>query len=292
MLSSSLITHLESSLSKIEQEAVEILGSKNVSGGSINDAYELKTTLGSYFIKTNSASKYPNMFEAEARGLEVLSKKSSLETPKVVTTGTAGDLTYLVCNYIESGRLRQEYWEDFGSRLARMHQNTQSYFGLDHNNYMGAVPQNNEPCSTWGEFFVENRLRPLVNQSRKLGLLSKPIDLKFQRLYRSIPAIFPEEKPALLHGDLWAGNCMAGSTGVGCIFDPAIYYGHREMDIAMTRLFGGFAPDFYRGYNETYPLSSGWEERISIANLYPLLIHVVLFGGGYVRQVEDILKRF
>lgn len=270
----------------------EISSIHTVGGGSINDAYQLKTNKGNYFLKVNDANAYPNMFEREQGGLQLLSQPKVIRVPEVIQTGVIGKSSFLLMEFIEEGRKGADFWETFANQLADLHRNSNDYFGLDQNNYMGSLPQDNSQSKSWGEFFVTRRIEPTVKMSRDLNRLSEEMVRKFDRFYATLEDFFPKEKPSLIHGDLWSGNYMADKEGNPVIYDPAVYYGHREMDIAMTQLFGGCSAEFYEHYNEVFPMEKGWEERMDVANLYPLLVHVVLFGGGYARQVESILRRF
>jgi fructosamine-3-kinase len=155
---------------------------------------------------------------------------------------------------------------------------------------MGSLPQSNKKHSDWISFFVEERLEKQVSLAHEY--LSSSNFSAFNRLYKRLGELIPPEPPALLHGDLWGGNYMVSSDGKACLIDPAVYYGHREIDIAMTTLFEGFDGDFYASYHEEYPLEKGWRDRLDIFNLYPLLIHLNLFGSGYLGSIERILKRF
>jgi protein-ribulosamine 3-kinase len=163
---------------------------------------------------------------------------------------------------------------------------------LKENNFIGSLVQLNTEKSNWFEFFVEYRLQPLVEMALEHKKLNRSHEDLFQNLYKKILDIFPIEKPTLLHGDFWNGNFMPNADGQPLIFDPAVYYGHREMDIAMSQLFGGFHQRFYDSYNESFPLEQGWKERSRVANLYPLLVHVNLFGGSYIGEVEATLKAY
>jgi fructosamine-3-kinase len=173
-----------------------------------------------------------------------------------------------------------------------MHRQTNDKFGLDHDNYIGSLNQSNKFHSTWAEFFIEERLMPQL----KIAFDNKIIQRSFTRLadqlFPRLHNLCPVERPALLHGDLWSGNFMPTQDGSPCIYDPAVYYGHREMDIAMTKLFGGFDDNFYDAYNENFPLEKEWLKRVDLCNLYPLLVHVNLFGGSYIRQAETTLKQY
>jgi len=169
---------------------------------------------------------------------------------------------------------------------------TNTNFGLDYNNYIGSLHQQNNLHPTWVDFFINERLQPQIKLARDNNEIDSTTILKFENLYKKLDEVFPKEKPALLHGDLWSGNFMSDEKGESVIMDPTVYYGHREMDIAMAKLFGGFDAEFYSSYNEHYPLENGWEQRINVCNLYPLMVHVNLFGGGYLGQVKSILSKF
>ena len=180
----------------------------------------------------------------------------------------------------------------FGKQLAQLHQNTNTSFGLEESNYIGSLLQQNNLHNNWIDFFINERLKPQIKLARDNGKIDLSTITKFERLYTKLDEIFPEEPPALLHGDLWSGNFMVDEKGGPVIIDPAVYFGHREMDIAMTKLFGGFNQQLYQSYNEHFPLEKGWEQRVDICNLYPLMVHVNLFGGGYLEQVKSILNKF
>ena len=270
-----------------------------IGGGSINDAYRLDTNKGPFFVKVNPGSRQgnpadrsPSMFEAEADGLQRLRGTNTLRIPEVIAFGEDQDDSYLLLEHIEGGVKNTGFWEDFGKGLARLHGHTNATFGLACDNYIGSLKQVNTPCAKWDAFFIQCRLEPQVKMARERQRIGMGDVLRFERLYAELPSLFPPEPPALLHGDLWSGNFLCDANGKPVLIDPAVYFGHREMDIAMTKLFGGFEPAFYRAYNEERPPAAGWEERVDLCNLYPLLVHVNLFGGAYAQQVAAILKRY
>lgn len=283
---------VEITLSVANNKPVLISGTSSIGGGCINEAYSLVTNTGKYFIKYNSSETFPGMFEKEAAGLHLLAGSNTIQTPEVIATGSLGEYPYLILEFIESGAPRNNFWSDFGTKLADLHQNTSEHFGLDHDNYIGSLIQINKKHADFIEFFIVERIEPQLEQARNKGEFSQSDTRYFHSLYKTLNNIIPPEKPALIHGDLWSGNFMATSDGSPCLVDPAVYYGHREADIAMTQLFGGFKPEFYAAYNQAWAMEKGWRERMDIFNLYPLLVHVNLFGGGYARQVLQIIRQF
>jgi len=267
---------------------VKIERASSIGGGSINQALKLQTTQGSYFLKYNSAQTYPQMFELELKGLSELHKANEIYIPQAI--GTRGDeqYTFLLMEFVESGLRNRTFWEDFGISLAKLHRHSATHFGLGHDNYIGSLEQANMESKSWSEFFIRQRLEPQI----RLASLPSDVAKMFDRLFKKMEEIFPIEPPSLLHGDLWSGNYMTSEQGFAALIDPAVYYGHREMDIAMTKLFGGFEGRFYSAYQETFPMENGWEERLDICNLYPLMVHVNLFGGSYLQQVKSILNKY
>lgn len=283
---------VESLLSKKNGIPVQISETNGIGGGCINEAYKLKTTGGKYFIKYNSASRFSGMFEKEAAGLKILADTNSFDIPEVIGSGEAGKNSYILLHYIESGIPARNFWSHFGTKLADLHHNTSEYFGLDHDNYIGSLTQSNKKHPDFCGFFISQRLEPQLKEARNKGAFSQSDIRFFDSLFKSLNNIIPVEKPALVHGDLWSGNFMVTENGYPCLIDPAVYYGHREADIAMTKLFGGFQPEFYNAYNQAWPLKKDWQKRMDIFNLYPLLVHVNLFGGSYAGQVLRIIRQF
>ena len=285
-------TTVEEILSQKFGNEVSILSTSSVGGGSINDTYQIQTTTGAFFVKKNIASLFPGMFEKEAKGLKALEEAHEIDVPEVVVLGSKADESFLVLNFIQSAAKQSGFWEDFGQRLAKLHKHSQNHFGLDHDNYIGSLPQSNNFHDTWPDFFREERLEAQVKLARNNGRIDREAVTAFERFYLKLDELFPEEPPAFLHGDLWGGNFMVSEKGWAVIIDPAVYYGHREMDLAMSQLFGGFDTDFYSSYNRASPLENGWQQRMDYCNLYPLMVHVNLFGGNYLASVKGILTKF
>jgi len=292
MLPDELKKSIESLLSAKTRSAVQITESIAVDGGCINQAFSLKTTVGKFFIKFNSALAFPFMFEKEAEGLKILANTNTISIPEVMGSAESGKTAYLVLQYIESGRPGNNFWNNFGTILADLHRNTNDYFGLNHDNYIGSLLQSNKKHADFIEFFIVERIEPQLKEARNKGEFSQSDSRYFYSLFKTLHNIIPSEKPALIHGDLWSGNFMVTANGLPCLIDPAVYYGHREADIAMTQLFGGFQPQFYQAYNQVWPMEIDWQKRMNIFNLYPLLVHVNLFGGSYIEQILRIIRQF
>ncbi len=272
--------------------SIIIQSHKSIGGGDINEAYRLDTSDGPFFMKLNSRSRYPYMFEREANGLEILKKHGKLRIPDVIAFGENADDAFLLLEHISSAAKDENYFANLGRGLAYQHKKTAKYFGLDDDNYIGSLQQSNRHHASWAEFFAEERLRPQMRMARDRGVADSKLSRSFESLFIRLEEIFPEEPPALLHGDLWGGNIMSDEKGCPVLIDPAVYYGHREMDLGMSRLFGGFSPGFYEEYHSVYPLEKGWQQRIEICNLYPLMVHVNLFGGAYLASVKSISRKF
>jgi len=261
-----------------------------VQGGDINQAFLLTNKSARYFLKVNDATKFPNMFVAESNGLKALSR-SSCRIPEVLKGGVAEGKQYLLLEWIDSGRPTLDFWKVFGRSLANLHLAEQLSFGWTENNYIGSLIQRNDPSENWTEFFCRHRIMPLVKVLRDTGRYATENVTVAENFCNKIGNVFPVEKPSLLHGDLWSGNFMVDANKMPVLIDPAVYCGHREIDIGMTKLFGGFDNIFYESYHDTFPLEKGWQQRLPFSQLYPLLVHAVLFGGGYVGQTLSVLKK-
>jgi protein-ribulosamine 3-kinase len=261
-------------------------------GGCINEGGVIKTSVGPFFVKWNSRNKFPGMFAAESTGLKLLSKSRGLHIPEVIAVGEVGAFQFLILSHIESAKKNEFYWEELGEGLADLHRITSPSYGLDHNNFIGSLDQENTPSTSWIQFFIHQRLEKQLKLMEHNGYEGNNLRSRMERFYNKLPDLLCEEKPALLHGDLWSGNIMSNQFGKPCLIDPAVYFGHREVDLAMTRLFGGFAAEFYSSYRNAYPLENGFEDRLKIYTLYPLMVHVNLFGSSYLSQVNNILDRF
>lgn len=282
---------------RIEQALnVSIKAMQPVGGGDINVATRVEFADGRRaFVKTNLTAP-KGMFPAEARGLAWLREARAIRTPHVYAVcrdEATGQAAYLVLEWIEPGAPRGDFDEQLGQKLAILHQTRPPGFGLDTDNFIGPLPQDNRSLPTWAEFFYVRRLEPQVSRAVTAGRLDASTRRSFERLASRLTDLYADSEPAArLHGDLWSGNLYVDSKGEPCLIDPAVYGGHREMDLGMMRLFGGFSSRVFDAYAECYPLAPGYQERIGLAQLYPLLVHVNLFGGGYAASVCNALKRY
>jgi protein-ribulosamine 3-kinase len=260
-----------------------------VGGGCINTAYRIADGRRSFFVKLNSPD-LADMFAAEAEGLQEISASHSVRVPEPVCWGVGDGSAFLVMENLPIGGRGDT--AQFGRDLAQMHRRTRDRFGWHRDNTIGSTPQPNTPSPDWVEFWRKERLGfqlELVARQGHRGALQK----KGDQLMAALPALFGDHRPepSLLHGDLWSGNYAFTTDGEAVIFDPAVYFGDREADIAMTELFGGFGSQFYGAYNEAWPLAPGYETRKILYNLYHILNHLNLFGGGYGSQAESMMGR-
>jgi fructosamine-3-kinase len=263
-----------------------------VGGGDINQALRAETAAGSFFVKYNTASP-PRMFEREAEGLAALAGAGCLRTPNVVGMGAAGGIDYLVLEWLETHRAAPDTGRAFGRALASLHRQTADECGFGADNFIGSLPQANQWTAGWATFFGEHRIAAQLQIGERTGGLPAKLVSLGARLVQRMPNLVPDDvEPSLLHGDLWSGNYMITDGGQPVIIDPAVYFGHREIEIAFTQMFGGFPDGFYEGYNEAWPLDSGFSSRRDLYNLYPLLVHANLFGGGYVSRCESVIRRY
>ena len=259
-----------------------------IAAGNINQAVYIQTNKHPFLLKLNFD---PNeaVFQKEAEGLDLLRNNCSLKIPEVIAYGQVDGQNFLLMEYIDSGSYLPAYWYRLAEGLAELHMSTKGFYGLEEDNFIASLPQKNEPSDNWTSFFIYNRLEPLIGRAYYENLISKDFLVRFQRIYTRLEGYFPREKPALLHGDLWSGNILRTHEGTPALIDPAVYYGQREVDIAFSRLFGGFDEKFYEAYDAVYPLEPGFEERVNVYNLYPLLVHLNLFGKAYLPGIEKAI---
>lgn len=279
---------------KIENHLEDpIISSSSVGGGCIADSKIITTQSGKkYFLKTYAGS--PGMFLNEANGLKELTKSESIRIPEVILA----DEDFLLLENITVGNKNPDFFSHFGTGFAKMHRYTASQFGFKENNYIGATPQynlatNNEKNS-WPTFYYNKRILAQLQFAEQNGYATKELIQLVSKLEGRIDDLLSDsqESPTLLHGDLWGGNYMCDSHGNPVLIDPAVYYGHREADLAMTKMFGGFTSEFYESYQNEYPLPEGWEYREGLYLLYHYMNHLNLFGNSYYGECVRLLRRY
>jgi fructosamine-3-kinase len=282
-------TQIEQQITNTTGEPFKIENKQSVGGGCINEAWRISGSGHDYFVKLNSASGL-DMFEAEAEGLHEMASANAIRVPEPVVAGVSGNRAFLVMEYIKLGGRSDP--AAMGEQLAEMHKKTSERFGWHRDNTIGSTPQVNRWEDDWVTFWREHRLGFQLQLAGRKGIGSNALRLG-ERLLADMDAFFSGHQPvaSILHGDLWGGNASADAQGNPVIFDPATYYGDRETDLAMTELFGGFGGGFYSAYQSTWPLDPGYPVRKTLYNLYQILNHFNLFGGGYGMQAEGMMER-
>jgi len=282
---------------RIEESIQKSAGSRikavqSLFGGCISDAYKIVLDSGiTFFLKVNSESE---MFGKEADGLKELAKAGAVRIPQVIQH----ERDFILLEYISEGTRSKNFFKDFGINFARQHQFTGEHFGFYEDNFIGSTVQQNIPSAEekndWVKFYFNKRIFFQYRLAEKNGYSSPELLKGMIQIEHKIADIMDgsNEPPALLHGDLWSGNYIADENGNACLIDPAVYYGHREADLAMTKLFGGFGNEFYSAYNEYYPLKPGYEYRENIYKLYHVLNHLNLFGMAYYRQALGLMRTY
>lgn len=282
-------------ISMVTSHLGPVVAATPVGGGDISQAARLRLSDGTQIlIKWRSGSR-PGLFAAERRGLELLRSAQALRVPEVLAQAeaTAGSPAFIALEWLEPGSKSAASATALGTGLAVQHRCLGAAFGLDHDNFIGANPQPNRQADNWVDFFREQRLGFQMALAGRNGLLPSARGRYLESLLKRLADWLPPQPAAsLLHGDLWGGNWLTTASGPPALIDPAVYYGHREADLAFTELFGGFPGNFYTAYRAAWPLDPGYEERRELYNLYHLLNHLNLFGEGYGSSVDSILQRF
>jgi len=281
---------VERAISAAIGEPFRIAQTRDVSGGCIHRATVLEGDGSRFFAKLNDR-RFADAFAAEADGLDAL-LKAGIRAPGVIARGAAEDEAFLVLEHLELGAGNAGAYRDLGTQLAKLHTHHGERFGWHRDNFIGATAQRNRQSGSWVEFWQQARLAPQLALAAENGMRGK-----LQRLGEAVIAALPQvlagyaPAAALLHGDLWSGNAAFLTDGTPVVFDPAVYFGDREADLAMTELFGGFPAAFYAAYREAAPLADGYPLRRTLYNLYHVLNHANLFGGGYAAQAERMMER-
>ncbi len=287
---------LAAAVATVGGTGVTVRGERPAGGGSINRTSVLELSDGSHlFLKANDRAP-AGLFREEARGLLALAAAEGPRVPRPLALFTDGGARYLLLEHIDTGRRAAGFDHSFGVALAQLHRSARAdHCGFSNHNHIGATEQRNTLERDWHRFFGVHRLEFQMALARDRGYGDAAMHTQLTRLVQRLPELIPVPDhggPSLLHGDLWSGNYLVGADGAPVLIDPAVYYGHREADLAMTELFGGFGEGFYRGYHEYWPLEPGYAERRDIYNLYHLLNHLNLFGSSYLGSCMAILRRF
>ncbi|WP_436833445.1 fructosamine kinase family protein [Parapedobacter sp. DT-150] len=292
ILSQSLMQALEIALKDVAPRDYRVQSFAPISGGNVNRAFQLSNRQGRYLVKTNGDPQAMYMFLTESKGLTLLREATAaIHVPQPLTVGHADGEAFLLMAWVDAGDKQQPAAQEaLGRLLATLHQRHGTTYGLDHDNFIARLPQDNTPSTDWTDFFISQRLQKQLDMAGEQ--LDAGLRKQFDRLFLRVAELYPQELPALLHGDLRSDNYLIDATGQPLLIDPAVYYGHREVDIAMTKLFGGFSDRFYAAYDEVYPLQPDWEARVDLWNLYPLLVHVNLFGNAYLGPLRQALSKY
>jgi len=282
-------------LKPIFGQDVKVQSSSKTEGGCINQTHILHLTNGERVFLKHNSHPAPDFFAAEAKGLKLLSQADKgPRIPKFLALQDSPTPSFLILEYIEKSSPTSDFPVLFAQSLSELHRNTHHSFGLDHDNYIGSTPQKNTYNNNGIHFFRDHRLRYQQELARISGKLPSATDKNLSKLCDRIENYLDitGEKPALLHGDLWSGNYFSDRDHSPCIFDPAVYFGLREADLAMTELFGRLPQQFYDAYHEAFPLNPGYDERKDLYNLYHLLNHLNLFGSSYLGSVEQVIRKY
>lgn len=269
-----------------------VLKLESVSGGDIAQAYKLSLKGGTCFLKLLKGSQAKAMLTAERNGLELLGQSGHVRVPEVIDIVSSSNVSLLLLEYLPPSRPGDDHWYRLGFSLAKLHLEPAEAFGHSEQNFIGSLSQKNTPSGDWNTFYSNCRLKPQIDLATASGLMDDGMEGDLLQLLALSNDLMPENlEPSLLHGDLWNGN-VHFSNGDFYLIDPAVYYGHSEVDLAMSRLFGGFPPAFYRGYEDANPTDAGSERRLPLYQLYYLLVHVNLFGTSYLPSVREVLRKY
>ena len=265
---------------------------KRLSGGDINEVFCVEVGNQKWVVKKNERDRFPEMLYKEGRALNYFNQHVPDRYPKVISNFETREHQYLLLEYVETGANSGIGQENLGMALAIQHQISAESCGWEEDNFIGSLPQPNPRISKWSDFYAEHRLLFQTKRAYDQGLVARSFTRRMEKFCGYLDELFPKEPHALLHGDLWGGNYFIQPNDNPLLYDPAVYFGHREIDIAMTQLFGGFSAAFYQAYNASYPLVDGWEERIEYGQLYPNLVHLNLFGPVYMQPVRSVIDQF
>lgn len=277
-------------ISSIINAPIQLIGP--ISGGDISSAYKIQTSGKSYFLKLNATPDALKMFQQEAIALQAIAKTNTIKTPTVIDVASFENEHFILMEFIERKSPSNEDMALFGEQLAHLHQISDENFGFETNNFIGSLPQSNKIHNNWTDFYTEERLAPQLELAVKQQLLSPSEVPNIQIIKSKTAPYFNSIKPSLLHGDMWSGNYVISKNGSPYLIDPSTYFGHAEVDIAMSLLFGGFGNSFYQSYRKFSPETKFSKQRIELYQLYYLIVHLNLFGKSYYNSVKGILNKY
>jgi len=281
-----IIKKLESTL----QKNVQII--ELISGGDSSFSFELDIEGDKFFFKSLGHENALNNYNQEHFSLDKLRNTEIIAIPKVESIIIDQESAGLLLEWIERKIPNQEELELFGTQIARLHKTNHENYGWPQDNYISILDQHNDWTETWTSFYIEQRITPLLEKGIDSNLFPKSLAKQLSTIAKHVELEVPNEQPSLIHGDLWGGNFIISKDGTPYLIDPSCYYGHREMDIAMSLLFGSFGRHFYSAYQNEYPLQPGFEERLPLLQLYPLMVHAILFKGHYIDSVKNVFKKY
>lgn len=281
-----LIDHLSNTLN------ISIKSIQPVTGGDISRAYKIESSHNTYFLKANDKASALKMFQQEANALQTISKTKTIKSPQVIQVASFENQSYILMEYVESKTPSNQDMALFGEQLAHLHLTHSDAFGFETDNFIGSLPQSNTTHNNWLDFYIEERLVPQLKIAIQRQLLSPAEVPDLSAMKLKTADIFKDVQPSLLHGDLWSGNYLISKDGTPYLIDPATYFGHSEVDIAMSLLFGGFGDSFYQAYHTVIPKETHTKARIELYQLYYLLVHLNLFGSSYYNSVKRIISKY
>lgn len=272
-----------------EHISEKIISIDPVSGGDIANSYLVTTDSNPVFLKTHHNFK---LLEAEKIGLETIYKSNTIKTPEILGFSNLESITFLALEWIDSKTPNSKDLELLGKQIAKLHNVTSDDFGFDTNNFIGSLQQNNKKHNCWNDFYIEERLIPQMQLAHQKGLLKQSKIPSIELMKERCSLYFQNVTPSLLQGDLWSGNYLISVTGEPYLLDPSVYFGHNEIDIAMSKLFGGFGNSFYESYHSILPKDKFTDDRVQLYQLYYLLVHLNMFGSSYYSSVKQILQNY
>lgn len=270
----------------------QVYGIHPIGGGALNQNYKILSDLGLFFVKMHPVGNLPKLFESEQLAIKSIRKTSTVAAVNPIGIVEFNDKKIFFLDFVEQTPPSKNFWGDFGTSLANLHKCSRVNFGFGEDNYLGSYLQKNKPSNNWDSFYIHNRLMPAVKSASKQLLLNESHQGKFERFNDLAEFAFTQEAPSLLHGNLRRHHVLTSHEGNALLCNPSSYYGHREMDIAMTKMSGGFEQAFYEAYFATYPLSSDWEIRLDFCQIYYELVNLCNYGAPYLPAVEARLNKW